>query len=434
MFIPDKIYLNCGSDLLQGSIKTDRTNTGTISSHCIALKYDVKGYCVPFLQSKKMIFSSGVKNSSLYKELKWYLLGSGSNNDLVKMGVKFWSDWASKDGHLGPLYGFQWRKCPAMITSFNDMQKVPNYRNIIFPKATKEEIIGVMNNHYINDFLDQAYNCNMKEQQLYKMWRNMIVQVFHDDKYTIDKEWLSYPQFRHDVEYMIGYHNIFLNPMCTFVYLSCLYFNCMHYSKNTCAFIPSSMPYLVFNETDEPFVMRPRLYHDQFADLIDTMKADPFSRRLIINSWNVSMLHMMKLPPCHFTFQFLNKEVNGQLYTSLNLIMRSNDFCVGHPFNIAQYAMLLFVVCKLCNTYPDTLYFYGGDVHVYQNHKDIFEQQITLLNSTDLEQNSVVKMYISNTDNVNYYRFDFMEQLDIDFDDVKFMSEIKPHYKYPIAV
>lgn len=432
--IPDKTYLNCGRDLLLGYVKTDRTNTGTVSSHCISLKYDVSGYRIPFLQSKKMVFSSSVSNSSLYKELKWYLLGSGSNKDLIEMGVKFWSNWATSEGHLGPLYGFQWRKCPAILTSFKQMQKVPNYHNIQFPKATKDELTKIMSDHYENDCLDQRYNSDKNEQRLYAIWRNIIVQVYNDDQFTIDKTWLSYHQFRHDVEYMVGYHNVFLNPMCSFTYLSCLYFNCYHYSKNTCAFIPSNMPLMLNEDTTELYILRPRLYHDQFAELIDNMKQDPFSRRLIINSWNVSMLHMMRLPPCHFTFQFLNKEVNGQICTSLNLIMRSNDFCVGHPFNIAQYAMLLFIVCKLCDTCPDTLYFYGGDVHIYQNHKDLFEQQIRYYNTNTLENMDTVEMKISNVENVNYYQFDFMDQLCIEFDDDKFMSVVRPHYKYPIAV
>lgn len=415
--------------LERATIKSDRTSTGTHSAHCINLHYYVRGFLVPILQSKKLIYTKSVINSSMFKELKWYLLGSGSNKDLIESGVKFWSEWATKDNHLGPIYGFQWRKWPAMLTNFDNKQRVPNYYGVELPSATKEQI-------------EQCYNemiCMLggeTDDPFLLAWCT-IIEKSRTHGYTMDPAWLSYDVFLHDIRYMVGYHNIVKNVFVKDRWQLCSeYFNCKHFSKNTCAFIPRNDFYFEYQESPSLYVMRPQLYHDQFSTLIDTMKADPFSRRLIINSWNVGMLDQMQLPPCHFTFQFLNKQVDGITYTSLSLIMRSNDVCLGHPFNIAQYSMLLFIVCKLCGTQPDMLFFHGGDFHIYKNHLELLKDQQEYYHSEDFTQVPLVRMRFECGDvsQVNYYRFDFVDDLKIKFEDEQFLSVQRPHFKYPVAV
>lgn len=428
----DNTYLNAISTAINySSEKTDRTGTGTLSTHCVSLQYDVRGFNIPLLQSKKLIYTNKVIDSSLFKELKWYLLGSGSNKDLLDMGVKFWSEWATDENHLGPLYGFQWRKWPAMITDFSQLQKVPNYYGIELPTATKEQI------QECKAYCKSRLRSNQVLSRYETEWIVVIQTCADDERYTIDPSWLNYDVFAHDMQYMVGYHNIVKN---VFVngnwYLSPEYFNCKHFSKNTSAFVPRDNFEFTPNNLQSDYCLRPRLYHDQFVDLIDNMRCDPFSRRLIINSWNVGMLHDMQLPPCHFTFQLLNKDIDGVTHTSLNLIMRSNDVCLGHPFNIAQYAMLLFVICKLCGTQPDKLYFYGGDFHIYKNHTSLFNEQVNHYNSEDFIETSPVKMLCNhpNPTSINYCRFDFMDLLQIDFDDKDYMCVKRPHFKYPVAV
>lgn len=106
---------------------------------------------------------------------------------------------------------------------------------------------------------------------------------------------------------------------------------------------------------------------DQLADVIQMIKRDPNSRRLLVNSWNVAMLGEMKLPPCHFVFQFYVE--NGKL--SCMLTMRSTDVFLGLPFNITCYALLTHMIAQQCDLEVGELIWSGGDVHIYHNH---FEQ------------------------------------------------------------
>ena len=127
----------------------------------------------------------------------------------------------------------------------------------------------------------------------------------------------------------------------------------------------------------EGYVVRRRLYHDQLQEAIDKIKTNPFDRRIRVCSWNVDLLDQMQLPPCHYDFTFVNVPLeNGKIETSLQLNMRSNDYCLGNPFNIAQYAILLRMVCHLCGTVPGDLIYVGTDVHLYLNHIEKAKEQL----------------------------------------------------------
>lgn len=105
--------------------------------------------------------------------------------------------------------------------------------------------------------------------------------------------------------------------------------------------------------------------HDQIAQLINDIKNNPESRRLLVNAWNVSELDKMALPPCHYGFQcFVSKDG----YLDLMWNQRSVDFFLGLPFNIASYALLLSILANICGLTPRMLKFVGGDVHIYDNH------------------------------------------------------------------
>lgn len=111
---------------------------------------------------------------------------------------------------------------------------------------------------------------------------------------------------------------------------------------------------------------------DQIQTLIDDIKNNPNSRRLIVNAWNVGEIDSMKLPPCHFCFQMY--VANNKL--SMQLQIRSNDLFLGNPFNIAQYAILLHMLAQVCDKYPGKLRVVIGDAHIYSNH---IEQCLTQL-------------------------------------------------------
>ena len=112
---------------------------------------------------------------------------------------------------------------------------------------------------------------------------------------------------------------------------------------------------------------------DQIAVLIDQLKTNPDSRRLMVNAWNVGDLDQMVLPPCHYGFQCYVRE--GK-YLSLMWNQRSVDTFLGLPFNIASYGLLLEILAKEVGMIPDELIGNLGDVHLYSNHIDQAKEQI----------------------------------------------------------
>ena len=106
--------------------------------------------------------------------------------------------------------------------------------------------------------------------------------------------------------------------------------------------------------------------------MVNQIKADPNSRRLIVTAWNPAEVDECKLPPCHCFFQFYVH--NGKL--SIKLYQRSADMFLGVPFNIASYALLLHMVAEVTDTVADKLIWTGGDCHIYSNHIEQMQQQI----------------------------------------------------------
>lgn len=112
---------------------------------------------------------------------------------------------------------------------------------------------------------------------------------------------------------------------------------------------------------------------DQIADVVDQIRRNPDSRRLVVSSWNVAELKEMNLPPCHLLFQFYVAE--GRL--SLQLYQRSADSFLGVPFNIASYALLLQMVAQVCGLRAGDFVHTTGDTHLYLNHLDQARLQLT---------------------------------------------------------
>ena len=113
-------------------------------------------------------------------------------------------------------------------------------------------------------------------------------------------------------------------------------------------------------------------YIDQIQNLIDNIKNDPNSRRLIVSAWNVADLDKMRLPPCHLLFQFY--VINGRL--DCQLYQRSADMALGVPFNIASYALLMMLVANECGLTPGVFTHTLGDAHIYLNHIEGLRKQL----------------------------------------------------------
>lgn len=111
---------------------------------------------------------------------------------------------------------------------------------------------------------------------------------------------------------------------------------------------------------------------DQIANVIDTLKTNPTSRRMIVSAWNVADVGDMALPPCHTMFQFFVAE--GKL--SCQLYQRSGDTFLGVPFNIASYALLTMMIAKECNLEAGEFIHTLGDAHLYLNHLDQAHEQL----------------------------------------------------------
>ena len=112
---------------------------------------------------------------------------------------------------------------------------------------------------------------------------------------------------------------------------------------------------------------------DQISELIQQIKTNPDSRRMIVNAWNVGDLDKMALPPCHCMFQFY--VADGRL--SCQLYQRSADVFLGVPFNIASYALLTLMIAQVCDLEPGEFIHTFGDTHIYQNHLEQIHLQLS---------------------------------------------------------
>jgi thymidylate synthase len=113
--------------------------------------------------------------------------------------------------------------------------------------------------------------------------------------------------------------------------------------------------------------------HDQILDVVQQIKTNPDSRRMIVSAWNVADLPAMALMPCHALFQFY--VANGKL--SCQLYQRSADVFLGVPFNIASYALLTLMMAQVCNLQPGDFIHSFGDVHIYNNHLEQVQLQLS---------------------------------------------------------
>ena len=155
---------------------------------------------------------------------------------------------------------------------------------------------------------------------------------------------------------------------------------------------------------------------DQIKEIIQTIKTNPDSRRIIVSAWNVADIPKMALAPCHAFFQFY--VADGKL--SCQLYQRSADIFLGVPFNIASYALLTHMVAHQCSLDAGEFIWTGGDCHLYSNHLEQVELQLSR------KPYSLPQLKIHRKpDSIFDYQFE-------DFDIVGYESH--PHIKAPVAV
>lgn len=146
---------------------------------------------------------------------------------------------------------------------------------------------------------------------------------------------------------------------------------------------------------------------DQIQNAIDDIKNNPFSRRILVNAWNVEDLEKMALPPCHLMFQFyVEPDENGKpSKLSLCWTQRSVDVALGLPFNIASYSLLLCLVAKVTNLEPHEVICNLGDTHIYLDHIEPLKQQI---------QNKLYKLPTLKIPDVKDLNIETIKKLNVD--------------------
>ena len=155
---------------------------------------------------------------------------------------------------------------------------------------------------------------------------------------------------------------------------------------------------------------------DQISQVIDTLKNNPDSRRIIVSAWNVGEIDQMALPPCHAFFQFYVAEDK----LSCQLYQRSADIFLGVPFNIASYALLTMMMAQVCNLSAGDFVHTLGDAHIYINHFEQTELQLSR------EPRKLPKMIInSNVKDIFDFKYEDFELVDYD---------PHPHIKGKVAV
>jgi thymidylate synthase len=155
---------------------------------------------------------------------------------------------------------------------------------------------------------------------------------------------------------------------------------------------------------------------DQIAKVVQEIKQNPDSRRLIVSAWNVADIDSMALPPCHCLFQFYVSE--GEL--SCQLYQRSADIFLGVPFNIASYALLTLMVARVCDLEPGTFVHTFGDLHLYSNHLEQAKLQLTR------EPRPLPQMKLNpEVKDIDDFKFEDFELVGYD---------PHPHIKAPVAV
>ena len=148
---------------------------------------------------------------------------------------------------------------------------------------------------------------------------------------------------------------------------------------------------------------------NQLQEAMDTIKNDPYSRRIVVSAWNVADINSMVLPPCHVLFQFY--VVNGRL--DCLMYQRSADLAIGVPYNIASYAALLMMMAQECNLIPGIFTHAIGDAHVYLNCIDGLEKQLKRdpypLPKVELAKKSFWKITPDDFKFINYQHHPFIK-------------------------
>lgn len=360
-----KKYLDLLEHVLNnGTVKSDRTGTGTISLFGHQTRYDLsEGF--PLVTTKKCHLKS------IIHELLWFLRGDTNIRYLKKNGVRIWDEWADENGDLGAIYGSQWRFWEVAASDIGIVEKrEPIYFDVELSDYIGERYCGIGYDGDLSSYDQESeYFKNIKAT-----WQGIISEVNLLGDVTICTRWHCLANFLEDITTIPGYvrfltHDYKLDPF---------YYGANQYAPHTCIFIPKDVDYNDNKKDINGNLLRPIFYVDQISRLIETIKTDRDSRRMIVSAWNASDMNQKNnnraaLDSCHSFMQFYvnDNKLSCQLY------QRSADLFLGVPFNIASYALFTMMIAHVTGLDVGEFVHTIGDAHIYNNHIDQVKLQLS---------------------------------------------------------
>lgn len=320
----DEEYLMLLKDIIDnGSIKKDRTGTGTISVFGRSIRINLKeGF--PLLTTKKMFYKG------IIHELLWFLRGDTNIKYLVENNTKIWNDDA-------------YRFYIELVKKHNDFISLKDINPMYYSTMDDMDINTIENVLTEEEFINKVKYCDCQ------CLIDEIIVEYEDStvkKYKTKKEFLDN---RKDVNV------IKITPVINF------------YMYGDLGPVYGSQ-WRSFGKTK----------YDQINEIIKKLKTNPQDRRIILTSYNPDVLDDIALPPCHMMAQFYvnNNKLTNKQELSCFFYCRSQDVPLGTPFNIASYALLTHILANICNMDVGELIYSGGDCHIYLNQLEGVKEQL----------------------------------------------------------
>lgn len=317
----------------------DRTGTGTKRLNGLQFRFDLRdGFPIP--STKKVSFAY------IARELEWIVKGNTSQRALKEdLKCSIWDEWADELGRLGPVYGAMWRRRPCV-----------NIQMITLPLDTRK---GIVLTEKKVGLITRGYNAKEMASPIFKIWTRMLHAVLSRSstewppneevpevltRATLSREWQDYHTFAKDFESLPGCEMALASGHDTWGFHTTNNGQGL-WAADTLQFVETYKLQLqgmakyqtnlnlhsgVFDK-----VVTPQFYIDQLAEAIKDVKNNPESRRIIVDSWEPSLLPasgvkpdqqakqgLMALAPCHCMFQFLVVEIGGKKHLSIHLTQR----------------------------------------------------------------------------------------------------------------
>lgn len=383
--------------LKHGKPSTDRTGTGTLRVTGDQIRFSLADGC-PIVTTKQ------VSIGFVAKELEWILKGNTSQKYLKeKLKCSIWDEWADEHGRLGPVYGAMWMRRPA---SHIEIQKKPlDMRVGVMLDSDRAAKLTQVN-------LRKHGRTQLNNNPAFAVWKRILLTVANSpttitnsvpetfQTRTLDARWMKFENFEEDF-YSLPGCEITANADrdCYFVTTSNLGYGI--YAPDTVSFVETYKQIFttmahqrtiaeLHDSGEHQNVFVPRYYINQLQEAIDTLRTNPDSRRIIVDSWEPALLPVpgvapdkqaalgkMALAPCHCMFQFTAiPDGKGGHTLDLHLLQRSVDTALGAPYNHVSYAILLEVVAREVGMTAGDFIWTGVDCHVYKNHVQTLRKQL----------------------------------------------------------